>query len=145
MSRERLEPSREVLPPNIPYAGTVGGLAVVALGVLVTWLWHNPGYVCAGMRGACEERERQIQAPVTVTVALPQPAPRLSLQIPPAPQEGWRRAEEGCPRDYRPINGACWVEVLESLPCPTSYHYRGKCYAPAPAPPKRDGVSGGLR
>lgn len=141
MTRPTIQPSREVLPPSIPYAGTVGGLAVVALGLSLTWLWHNPGYVCAGMRGACDERERQIQAPLMATVVLPAPTPRLSLQLPPAPQDGWRKAEDGCPPHYYPINGACWIGVEEPPPCPTSYHYRGKCYAPAPAPPKRDGVS----
>ena len=104
-------------PPQLLYAGTVGGVAVLALIGALTWFYQNPGYFCAGARAMCEERERLTahvpRAEVMTTVALPVPAPRLSLQVPPQPQTNWRKAEDGCPPHYRPINGACWLGVEE--------------------------------
>lgn len=85
--------------------------------------------------------ERQAAPEVLGTVV---PAQRYgrpqALQMPPKPRREWVPAEEGCPPGYRPINGACWVEVVEPLPCRTSYQHAGKCWAPL-GKGERPGVS----
>lgn len=141
MSKVRWQDSA-ALPPNIPYAWPLGMAAVAALCWLGLTAWQNMDFTCVGLRAMCEERERQAQSPVTATVVLPPRALRLSLQLPPVPNGDWQPASEGCPPHYRPINGACWIGVEEPPPCPTSYHYQGKCYAPLPARDRRPGVSG---
>lgn len=143
MTRKPLETSSAALPSGNLYAWPLGMVAVAAVSWGLMAAYQHMDYTCVAFRAMCEERERQLRAPVLATVTLPVPVPRVSLQLPPAPQPGWRKAEDGCPPHYYPINGACWIGVEEPPPCPTSYHYRGKCYAPAPAPPQRDGVSGG--
>lgn len=106
------EPPSAALPPHIPYAGTIGGVAVLVLTVAVTWLWQNPGYFCAGARGVCEERERQVQAPVMTGIAESRPAVVLTLGIPDRPeQDQYAPADKQCPPPSVWIKVGCWVRM----------------------------------
>jgi hypothetical protein len=56
------------------------------------------------------------------TLAVPMPSKRLERQqAPPCAPAPSRQVE---------INGGCWFEVVESLPCGQLYEHHGRCYVP---------------
>ena len=60
--------------------------------------------------------------------AVPMPSKRLEhQQAPPCAPPPSRQVE---------INGGCWFEVVESLPCGQLYEHNGKCYGPVREAPK---------
>lgn len=145
MTRKPNEQGRETLPPGIPYGWPLGMVAVAALCWLGMWAYQHMNYTCVAFRAMCEERERLERIPVT-TPASVLPAqrwgPRHALQLPKEFPSEWVRAAEGCPPGYRPLHGICWVEVMEPLPCATSYRINEKCWAPVRRA-ERPGVSDG--
>lgn len=145
MSRKPFEPSREVLPPHVPYGWPLGMVAVAALCYAGMWAYQHMNYTCVAFRAMCEERER-LERVAETTPASVAPAqrwgPMHSLQMPEKPRPEWVTPTEGCPAGYRPMNGACWVVVEEPLPCAHSYFRDGKCWAPLRRA-ERPGVSDG--
>lgn len=132
MSPKPLEPSREALPPSIPYYVPAGALITTIVVAIVMAGVQNPEYPCSAINAMCAERERreQVEKPV-LTTALPAPVGASRLTLPDQPKPEWARsAARGCPPRYRLIKGACWIRVDEAPPCPTSYEYEGACLAP---------------
>ena len=61
-------------------------------------------------------------------IAVPIPSKRLERQqAPPCAPLPSRQVE---------INGGCWMEVIESLPCGQFYEHQGRCYVPVRETPK---------
>lgn len=145
MTRKPNEQGRETLPPGIPYGWPLGMVAVAALCWLGMWAYQHMNYTCVAFRAMCEERERLERIPETTTASVA-PAqrwgPSHALQMPEKPRPEWVTVAEGCPPDYQPFNGACWVEVKERVPCERTYFRNGKCWAPLHRA-ERPGVSDG--
>ncbi len=151
------ERPRPVRPPARAWAWKPG-LALAAVGVFALLLWtvlpapSPPGHVSSGPR-----KSSVPQAPDAGTAAVGEAAPTQPQASPPPPAEKKPLAQEPlpeprpgqarpdkkgqCPGSKQvPINGGCWLEHLQVTAGECAENggvpFKGRCYAPALAPPK---------
>jgi len=145
---EEEQPER-VVPPGRARAWKPW-LTLAAAAACTVWLWNSKWVL----------RAFNAQAPDSGTVAVGDTSPTgpqaatppseenrpLAQEPLPQPRPGQARPDEKgrCPgHKHVPINGGCWAEQLpmSAEECVENGYvpFRGKCYLPAPAPPKKPG------
>jgi hypothetical protein len=123
-------------------------LTLAAAGACAVWLWNskwvpralNAQAPDAGTTAVGDTSPTEPQA----TTAPPEEHRPLAQQPLPVPRPGQARPDEKgrClgPKQV-PLNGGCWVELLpmSAEECAEGGYvpFQGKCYLPAPAPPKK--------
>jgi predicted Ser/Thr protein kinase len=134
-------------------------LTLAAAGACTVLLWHaQPVRLLPGLMTGNTLRASASQAPDAGTTAVGDTAPTapgastspvtekepLAQEPLPEPHPGQIRPDKRgqCPsRKQVPINGGCWVELLQMSPeeCTESGYvlFQGKCFGPANAPPRK--------
>jgi serine/threonine protein kinase len=134
-------------------------LAVAAAGACAVWLWSSQRVPRPpSLKSASTQKTSEAQAPETGTAALgdsattkgqdstPSAAGKSSLAqaSPPEPRAEQARPDKRgrCPGPKQvPINGVCWLEFpsMSAEECTENGNmlFKGKCYAPAFAPPQK--------
>ena len=126
---QRVRPVWYVSPTWAPRA-----LGVLAVGIVLWALLSAPPRVLHGAPWrewlTAEEAPTDWLSRDGDAISVPLPAKRMDRQqAPPCAPAPSRQVE---------INGGCWMEVVETLPCGQFYEHKGRCYVPVretPRPP----------